>query len=170
MPSNHFRKFRPAFTLVEMLLYASLAGFLVLSISFFGVAIFNSWLKNQSVLEVEDQGQQVLKVISLQIQNADSLNYPLSGSSSSLSLVLPNPTTTIVFSLNSGKLQMQTGTTQPVFLTNNRVQASGLLFENLSRNGTPGNIRVSFNLGYNNPNFRQEFDYLKYFNTSISLR
>jgi type II secretory pathway pseudopilin PulG len=57
-----------------------------------------------------------------------------------------------------------------VALTNSKVQVSGLTFQNLSRSGTPGIVRVNFVVSRSNPNNRNEYDYQKAFTFSASLR
>ena len=55
-------------------------------------------------------------------------------------------------------------------LYNSRVTASNLSFQNLSRTGTPGTIRIQFTLSHINPSGRNEYDFNKTFYGTASLR
>lgn len=55
-------------------------------------------------------------------------------------------------------------------LYNSRVTVSNLTFTNLTRAGTPGNVRIQFTLTHINPSGRNEYDFSKTFYGSASLR
>lgn len=160
------------FTLVELLLYLGLAAVLLLVISVFLAMLLQSRVKNQTVAEVEGQGAMVMNLITQTIRNAEGINSPAAGASAaSLSLdaagVSNDPT---VFDLSSGTLRIQEGAAAPVALTSSQVTASSLSFQNLSRAGTPGTVRVQFTLSYINPSGRNQYNYSKTFYASASLR
>lgn len=163
---------KSGFTLVELLLYIGLAATLLLSISVFLSISLESQAKNQTIAEVEQEGQRVLQLITQTIRNASSTNYPTaSNSSSSLSLITPipskNPT---VFNLVSSTIFITEGVVQSTPLTSSRLTVSNLQFDNFSRINTRGIIRVSFTLTYNNLTGRNEFDYSKIFYGTATLR
>lgn len=160
------------FTLVELLLYLGLAAVMLLAISVFLAMMLASRVKNQTVAEVQQQGSQVINLITAAIRNAEAVNAPALGAASSvLSLdafgSINDPT---VFDLASGVLQIKEGSGAVVPLTSARLTASALNFQNLSRSGTPGNIRIQFTLSYVNPAGKNEYDYSKTFYASGSLR
>lgn len=166
-PSTH-----NAFTLVELLLYISTAAVILLVTSLFLSMLLESRIKNQTVAEVEQQGLQVMQLVTQTLRNAAAINAPAQGASaSSLSLntytAAFNPT---VFDLSGGAIRVAEGGGSPISLTNTRVSASALTFQNLSRSGTPGIIRVSFVLTSVNPSGRNEYDFSKTFYDSASLR
>ncbi len=139
------------FTLVELLLYVSIIGAIVLSVAGFLSLLMQSRVKNQTISEVEQQGIQVMQIITQTGRNAGSINF------------------TTAFDLSGGVIRINDGS-GPVALTNSRVTASGLTFQNLSRAGTPGTIRIQFTLTHINPSGRNEYDYNKTFYGTATLR
>lgn len=160
------------FTLIELLLYVSVAAVIVSVVSGFLITMLQSRTKNQVIVEVEQEGVQVLQLMTQTTRNAEGINSPSSGTSaSSASLdvvaVAKDPT---VFDLSGSGLRVQEGGGAPLVLTSSRVLASDLLFQNLSRPNTPGTLRVQFTLTYANPENRSEYAYSKTFLGSASLR
>lgn len=156
------------FTLVEVLLYTSLVVTVIIVSSVIFTIIIQSRVKNQVIAEVDHQGLQVLDIISQTIRNSDNINSPTIGlSSSSLSV---NSVAPIIFDVSGGVIRIKEGVNPEIALTNNRVIVSNLLFRNISRSGTDGNVRVSFTITHMNPGGRNEYDYSKNFFISASLR
>lgn len=135
------------FTLIELLLYVSIVGTVIFSIAGFLSLSMQSRLKNQTIAEVEQQGVQVMQIITQAGRNATDINF------------------TSTFDLSGGVIRENT-----IALTNSRVVASDLTFQNLSRAGTPGTIKVQFTLTHVNPEGRQEYNFSKTFYGSASLR
>lgn len=159
-------------TLLELMLYTSLAAIILLTISIFLSTTLVARIKNQTVYEVEQQGSQVMELITQAIREAKSINSPPIGSSSAtLSLGMAdsskNPT---IFSVSSGSIQIQEGAAVPTTITSNRTNVSNLVFSNVSRNNTPGSIRVEFILEHVNPGQRNEYKYSQAFYRTASLR
>ena len=160
------------FTLVELLLYVGITGTLLLLISPFFLALSESRVRNQVVGEVEQQGLQVMHVMTQAIRNAENINLPIPGvSSPSLSLdvvnVLDDPT---MFAISSGALYVTEGSSGEIALSNSRVIVSDLLFQNFSRADTPGIVQVQFTVTHINPEGRNEYNYSKTFYGTASLR
>lgn len=160
------------FTILELLLYVSIAGVILLGVSVFLSALLGARVKNQTIAEVDSQGMQVLQLITQTLRNADSINTPAQGGvSTSLSLNTYtgglNPT---VFDLAGGVLRVSEGAGAAVPLTNSRVTVSSLSVQNLTRTGAPGVVRVMFTLSYNNTSGRPEFTYQKNFIVTGALR
>lgn len=160
------------FTLIEILLYIGLAALLLASISAFFSLIIRSRVKSQTVSEVEQQGTQIMQIITQTIRSAENINSPSAGSSSSsLSLDAAgsgaDPT---IFDTDSGTARIKEGSGSVVSLNNSRIQISNLDFSNLSHSGTPGSIKVRFTLTHQNPGGRNEYDYSKTFYGTASLR
>ena len=135
------------FTLIELLLYVSIVGAIILSVSGILSLLMQSRVKNQTIAEVEQQGAAVMQVITQAGRNASDINFTSS------------------FDISNGIIRENT-----VALTNSRVVASGLTFQNLSRAGTPGTIRIQFTLTHINPSGRNEYDYNKTFYGTSSVR
>lgn len=165
--SNQF-----GYTLVELLLYSVIVSSLLLAITGFFALASNSRVKNQSVVEVDQQGAFAMNYITQTLRNATSITSPVSAASaSSLTAVVPtsalSPT---VFGLNNGAVQVTEGTGSAIALTNSNVTASNLTFTNLSRSGTNGIVRISFTLTRVNNTGHNEYDYQKTFTGSAALR
>ena len=135
------------FTLIELLLYVSIIGAMILSISGFLSLLMQSLVKNQTISEVEQQGVQVMQIITQTGRNATDINF------------------TTAFDLSAGTIRQNS-----IALTNSRVVASSLTFTNLSRTGTPGAMRIQFTLAHVNPSGRNEYDYSKTFYATSTLR
>lgn len=161
------------FTLVEMVLYVSLCSIILLSLSTFMASLLDSRVRSQSIAEVNQQGFQVMYLITQTIRNGRSITYPSIGtSSSSIAIITGNgavdPT---IFDTASGTIRIKEGSMSQVPLTNNRVSISGLLFQNVSSaSSTEKIIRISFVLDYINLSGRGEYSYSKTFSGSATLR
>ncbi|MDP3724310.1 MAG: type II secretion system protein [bacterium] len=161
------------FTLIELLLASSVIGAMLFVVSGFLVLILQSRAKHEAMIEVESQGMQAVYAITQSIRNADAIINPaLASNSTSLSLDMESlnvdPT---VFSVSANTLRITEGSGSPVALTNSRVVASGLQFDNLSKNGTPGTIRVQLTLSkVLDPEGRQENAFTKTFFGSATIR
>ncbi len=138
---------RKGFTLIELLLYVAIVGAIVFSIAGFLSLLMQSRVKNQTIAEVEQQGTAVMQIITQSGRNATSVNF------------------TNAFDISGGVIRENS-----VALTNSRVVASGLTFQNLSRAGTPGTTRIQFTLTHINPEGRNEYNYSKTFYGTSSVR
>lgn len=169
---NHHNNRDKGFTLIELLLYVAIVGSLLLAVVTFSMLALDARIKNQTISEVDQQGVAVIQQIQSAISNANSVNAPVAGNSSTnLSLNMPssgaNPTT---FSLSSGVLNISEGSNGGVALTNSKVAVTNLQFTNLSRSGTKGIIKISFTIARVNPAGKNAYDYQKTFTTSMAVR
>lgn len=160
------------FTLLELLLYTSMMGIIVLAVSFVFQITLASRVKNQTIAEVEQQGIQAVQMISQSVRNATSITSPAQNiSDSQLTIVVPaganSPT---IFSLSGGAIQMKEGVATAIPLTNTKVTVSSLTFVNSSRASTPGSVRFQFTITYINNSGRNEYDFTKTFYGTASLR
>ncbi len=153
------------FTLIELLLYIAVASIIVFTTASLLRFTLESRIKNQTIAEVEQQGSQVMQLITQNVRNGTAINSPTIGASSvSLSV------DTTVFDLSSGAIRIKEGAGAVVNLTSSKVTVSSLNFQNLSRVGTPNIIRVSFTATYINNSGRNEYDFTKTFYGSGGLR
>ncbi len=171
---NDLKNFKKGegFTLIELLLYITVASTMLLAISVFLLNLLESRIKNQTIAEVEQQGLQVMQLVAQTARNAESITLPVPGASaSSLTLdiitIADDPT---IFDLTSGAVRIKEGADSAIALTNSRVVASDLAFQNLSRAGTPGAVRIRFTLAHINPEGRNEYSFAKTFIGSAALR
>lgn len=159
-------------TLIETLVYVAIFTMFVVVLSSFSGQINSARLRNQTILEINYQGSQIIQDINSTIRNAVSINEPVitnSGTSLSVETINPahNPT---VFSVATGTLYIKQGTNDSIPLTNNKVEVSNLIFSNMSRFGTPGNIRIRFTLKNSDIYTKPEEQYTKDFYGSASIR
>ena len=165
---------RKGFTLIELLLYIAISSFMLLVIFVFISQILEVRAKSQAISEVEQQGAWAVNVISQAIRNSvNPITSPTAGNNAS-SLTIPmtdgakNPT---VFNLSSGAITISEAGGPSTSLTNQNVTVSSLVFYNLTRSGTKGNIKFSFVITYNNQSLsRYEFNHSKTFYGTASVR
>lgn len=160
------------FTLVELLLYVSISGAMALVVSIFLTILISARVKNQTILEVEEQGIALIQRITQTVRNATDVNSPSQGTSSdALNLTVPvssdSPT---IFDLAGGVARMQEGSSAPISLTSPRIQATSFQIQNLGGTGTPGTIRIQLTLVHVNPKNKNEFNYTKTFIASATMR
>lgn len=154
------------------MLYTGIAAVLLLVITSFFQMTLASKAKNKTILEVEQQGIQVMQLITQTVMNAEAITSPTAGNSSSgaildLVSVANDPT---VFDLSGGVIRITEGAGLAANLTSSLVNVDNLVFENLSKTGTPGILRIEFTISYINNTGRNEYDWSKTFYSSISLR
>lgn len=171
MKRKHFSL--QGFTLVEMLLYVTISSVILLSLSLFLSLILSSRIKNQSIADVNQQGLQVMQLITQTVRNGKSISFPSVGATStslSVDVVDPlrNPT---VFDIANGVMRIQEGSNQPIPLTNSHVTVTSLIFQNISStSSTDRIIRMSFTINHTNSNGRNENSFIKSFTGSATLR
>lgn len=165
-------KIEPGFTLIELLLYLGMATILLLGFVYLVPAVLETRLKNQVILEVDEQGLQVMNYITQEIRNAESIISPgVSGVAGSLTLdVVDVSEDPMVFSLNSGAIGVTRGAGGFEALTNDKVEVTSLSFRNMSLAGTAGSVRVEFSLRFVNDSSRTTFDYVNTFYGTGTLK
>ena len=168
-----FPRHQQGFTLVEMVLYVAICSVFLLSLSGLMSFLLESRVRSQAINEVNQQGTQVMYLITQTIRNGRSIQTPAIGESSqtlsiTTSNTLLNPT---VFSLSSTTMMIQEGGKAPVGLTNSRIAISSLVFQNVSSvSSIEKIIRISFYIEYINKSGRGEYAFKKTFNGSAILR
>jgi type II secretory pathway pseudopilin PulG len=162
------------FTLIEMILYVAICSGLLLSLALFFVYIIGQRVKNQAIVDVNQQGQQVIWLVTQTVRNGRSINSPgIGASSTSLSITTGNALLdpTIFDVTASGTLEIKEGSTAYVPLTNSHVTVSTITFQNISSaSSTDRVLRLNFTLTYNNPSGKPEYDYTKSFTGSATIR
>lgn len=160
------------FTLIELILYVAIISFILLSITSLIVMLFQVRVKNQTVVEVNQQGAQIVHLISQTIRSSEGITAPVAGATASSATfdvitVADDPT---IFDISSGAIRITEGAGSATPLSNSRVTASGLSFQNISRINTPGIIKFEFTLTHVNPENRNEYDYAKTFYATAAVR
>ncbi len=167
-----FKQKSSGFTLVELLLYVSIAGVLLTSAVVLLGSILEARTKGEVIAEVEEQGYGVMERITQTVRNADAVTAPgPGGTSPTLTLqVFDGTKTPTVFSVSSGVLHLKEGSADAVPLTNSRVTVSDFSVRNLAVADAPDSVRVSFTLSYVNTEGAATYAYEKTFYGAASLR
>ena len=145
---NKIKKIK-GLTLIETIIYVAIFSMVIFMILSFSNIIINSRIQSQTILEVNNQGNKIIRTITQEVRNAKSINIPTVGSlGQTLSLetydISKNPTT---FSINgNGILTIEEGGNGPIELINDKVFISNLVFENVSGLGEPGAVKIRFTL------------------------
>jgi len=159
------KNYQKGFTLIELLLYIAIASIIVFTTASMLRFTLESRVKNQTIAEVEQEGAQVMQLITQTVRNATAISSPTIGASgASLSV------DTTVFDLSGGAIRIKEGAGAAVNLTSSKITVSSLNFQNLSRVSTPNIVRVSFTVTYTNSSGRNEYDFTKSFYGSAGLR
>ena len=172
MDKLKLQKNRKGFTLVETLLYVSIVSIMLLVMSAFLFLILQSRTKYQTISEVDQEGIQVVQIITQTIRNSKKINVPAVGASgATLSVdMLDAGKTPTVFNSAGTNMQIKEGTGVITPLTASKITVSGLSFSNVSMVNTPGVVKFQFTLTYVNLSGRNEYDYSKTFYGTASLR
>ncbi len=160
-------------SLIEMLLYVAISSIILLSLSLFLTFILGQRVKNQSIADVNQQGLQVMQLITQTIRNARSIDFPSIGAtSSSLSMTMSDPLLSpTIFDIVGGVVRIKEGSNAIIPLTNSHVSVSSLLFQNISSTSSVDRIiRMSFTIDHININGRNENSFSKSFTGSATLR
>ena len=164
---------KKGFTLVEMILYVAICSLFLLTLSTFMTFLLGARIRSQSIAEVNQQGFQVMHLMTSTLRNGRSVETPpIGNSSSTLSVTtgvgIYDPT---IFQVSSGTLFVQEGPNTPIALTNSRVSIGGVLFENVSSSSSLEKIiRITFTVDSKNIGGRSEYTYTKTFTGSATLR
>lgn len=170
---NFFKKNKiSGFTLIETLIYIGIFIILVGGIALFAANLQTSRLRAQILLEVNDQGASVVRLITQSIRNAESINSPaLGGSAAALNLAMADPAVNpIIFFVSGENLYITEGSGQPMALTNNKVKITDLIFNNLSRPSTPGVVQFKFTLSNTASTTQEAERYLVDFYGAVAIR
>lgn len=137
---------RPGFTLVELLIYVAVFSVLVGGLATFVTSMQAARLRSQTVFEVQDQGENALRMMTQAVRNGTAITTPAVGANgATLSLTTPDGATSpTTFSLSNGVLQISEGAGGPIALTNNQVTISQLIVTNVSHPSTPGVVQIQF--------------------------
>ena len=160
------------FTMIEMVLYIALVSIIVVFSSLFIHALLQSKTKSRAIVEVEEQGVQMLNIVTQSIRNSQAINSPSAGEGSSVLSVEvdepeKNPT---VFEFSQNALWMKEGDGENIPLSGQQVLVTEASFWNLSRENTPGIIRIQFILSSASGDANQEYKYSQTFYASAALR
>ena len=169
----HQRFHQKGFTLVEMILYVAICSLFLLTLSTFLSYLLQARVRSQAIAEVNQQGTQVMYMMTETIRNGRTINTPSIGATSTTLSVttgvpLLDPT---VFSVGTGTVYITEGSRAAVALTNSRVIVSNFVLSNISSaSSTDRIVRISFTLDYKTQSSKTEYSLTKGFTGSATLR
>jgi len=154
------------FSLIEILLYLAIAILVISTVSIFVYLTLQARVRSQVIAEVEQQGTQVMQIISQSIRNAQTVNFPGQGNTGAyLELKVPSPNDPTIFDLSSGAIRIKEGSGTVTPLTSSQVSASALTFRNLSKA-----VRIQFTLTYSSSSPQATYSFSKTFYGSAMVR
>jgi len=163
---------RPAFTLIETLLYISIFSIVVfLILGIYGLVV-EARVRQRTVTEVNEEGGRIVQMITQTIRNSTSINSPLPAANSGvLSLYVPtganNPT---LYYLVGNDLVIKEGTAGTIVMNSNRVIISGLKYYNLSLGGTKGTVKVEFTVSSKTQSAQKIYQFTQNFASDATVR
>ncbi|KKS19830.1 MAG: hypothetical protein UU77_C0037G0008 [candidate division WWE3 bacterium GW2011_GWC1_41_7] len=160
------------FTMVELILYVATLALLLSSIFSVYQLYLRSQIKNNVIQEVEQQGAQVMQVLTQTIRNSENVNSPnAENSSDTLSLnVVDTAKDPTVISVSDGTIYIKEGTEAPVALTSPKINAGSVMFSNLSTGSEYSVITITYTLNFNSNSDRNEYNFERNFYGSAGLR
>lgn len=142
---KQFNNLKPAFTLVELILYmALLAVFLIVSTDMF-VSILDVSTESEATSAVEQDGRAILARFNLDIANADSISIPTNLGETSNNLELTTAGTTYTYSLYGERLTVSNGS-QINSLNSTETAIGGISFQRIGNAGGKETIKIQFDI------------------------
>lgn len=156
------------FTLVELLLYVFIASIILLSIVALVALLVQSRVKNQTVSLVEQQGAQIIQLVTQEINNARVINSPTMGGVSDILQFQDINGQTEQVSLVSTTLFLNKNT-KDYFLNPGTIQVSNWQVKNLGV-ANHDSIKIQFDLNYNNLSGLNQYNYSETFYATANIR
>jgi len=161
-------------TLVELLLYLGLLGFVLTSTTAISAGIIQSNQKLHTVDQVQYNTQFVSKKIRQAVRDSIGVNTGASTFDTHpgvLSLEDPdigeNP---VLFEISGGRLQVSRGIGSPIFLTTEDVTVTNFVIQDVTPNGKRGSLFIELTIEQNNPSNSHEFDYAQTIEFAVDNR
>ncbi len=165
---QHTKNNNQGFTLVELLLYVFIASIILLSVVSLVALLIQSRVKNQTVSLIEQQGAQIIQLVTQEINNAKVINSPAVGSEAAV----------LQFQDMNGQIEQISLTSTTLFLNKNSkdyflnpttIQVSNWQVKNL---GVPSHdsIKIQFDLNYNNLSGLNQYSYSETFYATANIR
>lgn len=147
---------KKGFTLVELIIYVAMIGVVVIGFLNFGLNVIYTGEKSEIRQEVQRNATYALQRVLSKIKEANAVNAGSSTFDSHpgvLSLEMEDsavdPT---VFDISGGILRMTEGVSSPVNLIPAELEATNLVFSNLSVSGRTSNIKIELTARHRNYN------------------
>ena len=153
-------------------MYIALTSIVMLILVGFMTVLFQGRERSRTVTDLDSNAQTIMQEIIQTARNAEVINSPSAGvTASTLSLsVLDGTLDPAVYELSSGNLTVNEGASGPLNLNSETVTVSALSFQNLSRPGTRGIVRIVFTLTYANPSNEPVYNFSRTYYGSAALK
>lgn len=155
------------FTLVELLLYIFVASGVLLAIVALVALLIQSRVKNQTVSLVEQQGAQIIQLVTQEINNAKIITAPAAGNSSTVLQFQDINGQAEQISLSSSTLFLNKNN-KNYFLNPNTIQSANLQIKNLGVSAHDS-IKIQFDLNYNNLAGLNQYSYSQTFYATANI-
>ncbi len=181
-PKTQHLTLNEGFTLIEILIYIGLVSVFLIICTSFAWTVINSKIKNQAILEVQQNARFTIERMIQEIHAAEDIN--IAQSDFNINLALPenngkklslkmgdvgvDPTE---FDVASNILQIKQGTNGPYALTSSNVRVTDLTFTNLSTSSSKTkNIKIRLTTEHINPENREPWEASITLETTTELR
>lgn len=138
-------------TIIELLIYLALVSLIAALATTAVYPMINSSSYYQSWVEIENEGNFIIKKIDWALSGFYLINQPSAGAvSSTLSINKSNfSDNPIVFNLSGDNLYLTIGAGDPIIINNENVKISAINFEHFIANGTSSAVGVELKIGHN---------------------
>ncbi|MBN1331420.1 hypothetical protein JW978_00875 [Candidatus Dojkabacteria bacterium] len=156
-------------TLLEILLYLSLASVVLLSVSVFITSIFRARIKNEAVVLVNEEAAQIISQLQIEISEADTINQPAEGAAAaSIEFqVTGDPVETI--DLQSQQIIYTLTGNLGIALNSTKTNVTNINFTRMNTVSDNESIKVEFSIERDNSSGLQEYEFSKTFYTTINI-
>lgn len=156
------------FTLLELLLYVFVASVILLSIVALVALLIQSRIKNQTISMIEQQGSQIIQIISQEINNAKVVTAPTVGNTAGV----------LQFQDINGQAEQVSVMSTTLFLNKSnkdyllnpaKIKISNFQVKNLGV-AAHDSIKIQFDLSYNNLSGLNQYTYTQTFYATANIR
>jgi prepilin-type N-terminal cleavage/methylation domain-containing protein len=158
------------FTLVELLLYLAIFSMVMTGMISYVMSVSMARSKNEVIESGQANIRYALSPIRENIRACDAVVTPSDGvSSNQLVLDMPGTTANITFSVVSGRLVMSQTGYSDIYLTDNRLQVTSLVFTNTASVSKRDNINIQLSVA-SKVTDGVGFNYAETYHTSVTRR
>lgn len=160
------------FTLIELILGIAITSIILGSLVLFMRDSLSVQQKQETIRELDEQGNMMMETIMSAVHNADSVTTPAIGDTASelelaYTAVADNPT---IFSLNAGVLSVSRGAEGDVPLHDDTIVVNSFSIDNRTQVDGWDTVTITLDLSYQSDATSYEYDYQKTWNTTAVVR
>ncbi|MCD4761650.1 type II secretion system GspH family protein [bacterium] len=156
------------FTLVETIVYTFLVGIVLLGVVSFSLLIIGFRGKINSILVVNSDTRNIMRVLQDEIKSAKNIILPVKGATGTILWLENNDSQAVEYYIDDGRLvkDINNSTTS---VTSAATEISKLVFSNIADSAIKDFIRYSFDIGIKQADSK-EYYLIKSFNSAARLR